>query len=596
MPEIRTKDAVKAPVKTLNRAADFAGRIKRDVVRTRQTAENSVDAKENNANEYESDKIQHAADSTAQETVYRTKQVGKKAVKETKNKISDMKERANQRRQSGNGQTVNHQSNGGNAAEKGAERFRQNRARERAANSVRKTEETAQKSSSKAIRTKASKAASQPIKTKSTTTAHKGIKTAGKQSFRTVNNSIKTAEKTTKAAAKTAKKTAQAAKKAAQAARAAAKAAKATAKAVVAEVKAAVKAIIAAAKAIAAAIAAGGWVAVVIIVVLLLVALILCSVFGVFSSGEDSGNGMSMRTAVSQINDEYNQEIERIKSDNAYDVMEMSGSKAAWKEVIAFYAVKLNTDTNEPQEVATIDEDKIEKLKAIFWEMTTISSELNTHTETETSEEKDADGNTVTTTTTTVTKTLRITVTHLTADEMADRYNFTQEQKDTLHELLDPSNNSLWSAVLSGVTGSDSNIVNVAIEQLGNVGGQPYWSWYGFTSRVEWCCCFVSWCENQCGYIESGVAPMYSVVDTGVYWFKDRGQWLDGSEEPRPGMIVFFDWAYDGLDGSGDHTGIVEKVENGYVYTIEGNSGDACKECMYSIGHYEILGYGYINS
>lgn len=89
---------------------------------------------------------------------------------------------------------------------------------------------------------------------------------------------------------------------------------------------------------------------------------------------------------------------------------------------------------------------------------------------------------------------------------------------------------------------------------------------------------------------------MYSIVDVGVNWFKGRGQWLEGSEEPRPGMIIFFDWAYDGLDGSGDHTGIVEKVEDGCVYTIEGNSGDACKECLYSIGHYEILGYGYINS
>ncbi len=593
MPEIRTKDTVKAPVKTLNRAADFAGRIKRDVVRTRQATENSVDAKENNPNEYASDKIQHAADSTAQETVYRTKQVGKKVVKETKNKISDIKEQANQRRQSGNGKAGNRTSS---AAEKCAERFRQNRARERAASSVKKTEETARRSSSKSIRTKAAKSASHPIKTKSAKNAKKGIKTAGKHSFRTVNNSIKTAQKTTKVAANTAKRTAQAAKKAAQAAKAAAKAAKATAKAVAAAVKAAVKALIAAAKALATAIAAGGWVVVVIIIVLLLVALILCSVFGVFSSGEDSGSGMSMRTAVSQINDEYNQEIERIKSENTYDVLEVSGSKAAWKEVIAFYAVKLNTDTNEPQEVATIDEGKIENLKAIFWEMTSIASELNTHTETETSEEKDKDGKIVTTTTTTVTKTLRITVTHLTADEMADRYNFAQEQKDMLHELLDPANNSLWSAVLSGVTGSDNNIVNVAMDQIGNIGGQPYWSWYGFTSRVEWCCCFVSWCENQCGYIESGVAPMYSIVDTGVNWFKDKGQWLDGTEEPRPGMIIFFDWAYDGLDGSGDHTGIVEKVENGYVYTIEGNASDACKESIYSIGHYEILGYGYINS
>lgn len=593
MPEIRTKDAVKAPVKTLNRAADFAGRIKRDAVRTRQAAENSVDAKENNANEYASDKIQHAADSTAQETVYRTKQVSKKAVKETKNKISDMKERANQHRQSGNGKVGNQTSN---AAEKGAERFRQNRARDRASDTVRKTKVTSRKSSSKAIRTKASKTASQPIKTKSTTTAGKGVKTAGKQSFRTVNNSIKTAQKTTKTAAKAAKKTAQAAKKAAQAAKAAAKAAKATAKAVVAAVKAAVKAIIAAAKAIAAAIAAGGWVAVVIIIVLLLVALILCSIFGVFASGEDSGNGLTMRTAISQINDEYNQEIEDIKSANEYDELDMKGSKASWKEVIAVYAVKLNTNNDEPQEVATIDDDKVQKLRAIFWDMNSISSELETHTEEETKEETDSSGKKVTTTTTTVTKILHITTTHLTADEMADQYGFTQEQRDTLHELLSEEYNSMWSAVLSGVSSADGDIVNVAISQLGNVGGEPYWSWYGFSSRVEWCCCFVSWCENECGYIESGVAPMYSIVDVGVNWFKGRGQWLEGSEEPRPGMIIFFDWAYDGLDGSGDHTGIVEKVEDGCVYTIEGNSGDACKECLYSIGHYEILGYGYINS
>ena len=87
--------------------------------------------------------------------------------------------------------------------------------------------------------------------------------------------------------------------------------------------------------------------------------------------------------------------------------------------------------------------------------------------------------------------------------------------------------------------------------------------------------------------------PMYSVVDTGVDWFKSKDQWLDGSEEPEAGMIIFFDWASDGLDGSGDHTGIVEKVEGGTVYTIEGNSGDKVCENQYSIGNKEILGYGY---
>lgn len=105
--------------------------------------------------------------------------------------------------------------------------------------------------------------------------------------------------------------------------------------------------------------------------------------------------------------------------------------------------------------------------------------------------------------------------------------------------------------------------------------------------------CFVSWCANECGYIDAGVIPKYAGCVNGVQWFKDRGQWLDGSAEPAPGMIIFFDWADEsGQDGLSDHTGIVQKVENGKVYTVEGNSGDSCRVNEYSIGYYEILGYG----
>lgn len=139
---------------------------------------------------------------------------------------------------------------------------------------------------------------------------------------------------------------------------------------------------------------------------------------------------------------------------------------------------------------------------------------------------------------------------------------------------------------------SDYDIVQVAKKEVGNVGGEKFWKWYGFPSRVDWCCIFVSWCANQCGYIESGLVPKYSVVDDGANWFRQKNQWLPGSATPSPGNIIFFDWAYDGLDGKGDHTGIVEKVENGIVYTIEGNSGDKVCERQYSIGNREILGYG----
>lgn len=133
-------------------------------------------------------------------------------------------------------------------------------------------------------------------------------------------------------------------------------------------------------------------------------------------------------------------------------------------------------------------------------------------------------------------------------------------------------------------------IVDVALSQVGNVGGEPYWSWYGFTNHVEWCACFVSWCADQCGYLDSGAYPKFSGCVFGMQWFQQRGLWLDGSTEPVPGMLIFFDWATQ--DGVPDHVGIVEKVENGIVYTVEGNSRDMCRQRQYSLGSGVILGYG----
>ena len=150
----------------------------------------------------------------------------------------------------------------------------------------------------------------------------------------------------------------------------------------------------------------------------------------------------------------------------------------------------------------------------------------------------------------------------------------------------------LMNAINSSGNSSNSDIVQVAAKEIGNAGGEKYWKWYGFPTRVEWCCIFVSWCANQCGYINSGLVPKYSVVDDGANWFRQKNQWLPGSATPSPGNIIFFDWAYDGLDGKGDHTGIVEKVENGIVYTIEGNSSDQVSRRQYSVGNREILGYG----
>ena len=426
-------------------------------------------------------------------------------------------------------------------------------------------------------------------------TAQRTAKGTVKTAQHTSKTAIKTADHTAKAAQKTAQATAKAAKMTAHAARAAAKTA-ATAKAAAKGVSATIKAMIASVKALVAAIAAGGWVAILAIVIICLIGLIVGSCFGIFFSGEDSGTGQTMPTVVREINQEYEGKLDEIKNGTAHDTLEMSGSRAVWPEVLAIYAVKTTTDPDNPQEVATMDDSKKELLKEIFWAMNEISHRSETATTTQTVETDDGAGNIVEEEVEVTTTTLYITVTHKTADEMADAYNFTADQRAQLAELLAEENRSMWSSALYGIGVGDGEIVVVALSQLGNVGGQPYWSWYGFNSRVEWCACFVSWCANECGYLDAGVIPKTAGCISGSNWFKDRGLWQDNSYEPRPGDIIYFDWDNKGSsgpqDGLADHVGIVEKVENGLVYTVEGNSGDSCRENRYAIGHYEIYGYG----
>ena len=91
------------------------------------------------------------------------------------------------------------------------------------------------------------------------------------------------------------------------------------------------------------------------------------------------------------------------------------------------------------------------------------------------------------------------------------------------------------------------------------------------------------------GYIDTGVIPKFAGCVLGSQWFMDRGQWQDGSFEPSAGHIIFFDWEGDGVT---DHVGIVERVENGTVYTVEGNSSDSVRQNSYPIGSSVIYGYG----
>ena len=444
------------------------------------------------------------------------------------------------------------------------------------------------------------------IKQSARSAGKKTVKTGAKGTVKSSEKAIKTAEKTSKAAIKTAERTAKATQKAAQAtAKAAQKAAEMARQAAIAAYKAAVaaaKAIAAAIKAIAAAIkeliaaiAAGGWVAVVVIIVICLIGLIVASCFGIFFSSEDTGSTQTMQQVVQEINLDYQNKLDDIKNSNTYDELEMSGSRAVWPEVLSIYAVKTTNDPDNPQEVASMTDEKKQLLKDIFWEMNEISYETEEKTETVIIETDDGEGNIIEEEVEETTVYLYITVSHKTVEEMMAQYGFAEDQKVQVAELL-AQDSSMWASVLYGIYGADDQIVAVALSQLGNVGGEPYWSWYGFGSRVEWCACFVSWCADQCGYIETGVIPKYAGCVNGVNWFKDRGQWADNDIEPAPGMIIFFDWDNKGSsgpqDGESDHTGIVERVEDGIVYTVEGNSGDSCRENHYAVGYYEILGYG----
>ena len=575
--------------------------MKTALIRSKDQMQNLMDDGQVSPSEYAEDKLRYAAEDVADRVGHDVSSGTKKAV--NKGKEAYREHREEKRIQKNEERVRKYEEELRRSAQTSSPQ--QNAARD----TTKKNVET-QRANTRIKRNQTIKTAERTehtIKQSARSAGKQTVKAGAKGTVKSTEKAVKTAEKTSKAAIKTAEATAKATQKAAEAtakaAQKAAEIARQTAilayKAAVAAAKAiaaAVKAIIAAMEKLIAAIAASGWVAVVVVVVICLIGLIVGSCFGIFFSSEDKNDGsQTMREVVVEINQDYQNQLDTIKANNPYDALEMSGSRAVWPEVLSVYAVKTTTDPDNPQEVASLNDEKKQLLTDIFWEMNDISYRTETDTETEIIESDDGNGNILEETVEVTKTTLYITVSHKTAEQMSDQYRFNDDQDSQLEELLNVDN-SMWLAVLYGIYGSDDMIVQVALSQIGNVGGEPYWSWYGFGSRVEWCACFVSWCADQCGYIENGIIPKYAGCVNGVNWFKQRNQWADNSIEPTPGMIIFFDWDNKGSsgpqDGLSDHTGIVERVENGIVYTVEGNTSDSCAERHYSVGYYEILGYG----
>lgn len=575
MADIKTRDTVKGTIKTLDKAAVAGQKMKQAYIATKDKAEHSVNTNENTAEEYAADKTEAGIDEIAHKGAFAFDKAGRKGVQETKQNIQSAKE--------------------------GIQRFKQHRA-EKAMN-AQKTQgrpTTVGSSSAQTQTTSAIKTLEKPekmVKQSATSAGKKNIKLAGKEAAKTTQRSVKTAEHTARTSIKTSQQTAKAAQKTAQAtvkasqkaAQAAKKAAKATADTVKTTAKATVatvKAIIAGTKALVAAIAAGGWIAVLIIMIVVLFG----AAVAMFGGGSDSNSYTPVSAEVEAyepIIQKYAKEygipeyVELIKA----VMMQESGGRG----LDPMQAAEGSFNTRYPHEPNGIKDPEysiqcgVQELKAALTSAEVESPIDMEHIKLALQGYNFGNGY------------ISWAKAKYGGYSYANAVEFSTQQAqrlgwDSYGDTQYPAHVLRYYPYGRAFTaGGNQAIVEVALTQVGNQGGQPYWSWYGFDGRVEWCACFVSWCADQCGYIESGLVPKFAGCVDGANWFKSNGKWQNRTYEPKAGDIIFFDWEGDGTT---DHVGIVEKCENGIVYTVEGNSGDACKQRQYAVGSSNIYGYG----
>lgn len=587
MADIKTRDAVKGTIKTIDKAATASERMKSAYVGIKEKAEQGYSSDENSATEYAADRISYAADRVKDEGIHQFNKQGQKAVKTTQENISKAKDKIIDFKQS-RAVKAAEQKAAQNMSEQHGLQIRHGAASRSSATDVSQTAKSqlikTRQQGQKMIKTTARNAEKAvKVTAKGTVkTTEKGIKTAqatSKAAIKTTETSVKTAQAAAKASVKTAQKAAQAAK---ATAKATAEATKATVRATIA----AVKAIIAGTKALISALIAGGWIAVVIILIVVLLGCAV-SLFG-------GGSGSNAYTPVSAEVEAYEPFIQKYAKQYGIPeyvelikavMMQESGGRG----LDPMQAAEGSFNTRYPHEPNGIKDPEysiecgVQELKAAL-----ISAEVENPIDMEHIKfalQGYNFGNGY----------ISWAKTNYGGYSYANAVEFSTMQAsrlgwDSYGDTQYPAHVLRYYPYGRAFTsGGNQAIVEVALTQLGNEGGQPYWSWYGFEGRVEWCACFVSWCADQCGYIESGIIPKFAGCVDGANWFKGNGQWQDRNYEPQAGNIIFFDWEGD---GETDHVGIVEKCENGVVYTVEGNSGDACRQNQYTVGSSSIYGYG----
>ena len=277
-----------------------------------------------------------------------------------------------------------------------------------------------------------------------------------KQSKRSLYNtakSIKKADKTVKTAKTVAKKTASTTKKTAEVAKRTKQTAQATVRVTVKVATKVIieagKAVVAGVKSIGAAIAAGGVPAIVIIIIICLIGAIGGTCFGIFlANDETTGTQKTMSMAISELTSEHYANLTAMKASYTYDLLEVQGNTSInWKDVLAVYAVK-TTSGNNPLEVVTLDDVKLNLLRDIMEDMNTMTGVVTPKVVAETVVTTDEEGNQIKTTTYVTKKVLTLSILQLSVDEISALYNFNDEQKALLEELMSPEYEDLWSELV----------------------------------------------------------------------------------------------------------------------------------------------------
>lgn len=322
------------------------------------------------------------------------------------------------------------------------------------------TKDTASKIRTKNTAVKAVKGKPQKA-VKTASRSMKGVKNSAK-GIKTAQQSAKTAQQAAKATQKTAKATARATKAAVRTARAATKAAVSGIKAAARATAAAVKATAAAVKSLIAAIAAGGWVAILIILLICMVGMIIGSCFGLFYGSDSTGSGISVTQAVNTLNGEFQAHIQEIETANPHDRQEIISNDGVlsinWEDVLAVFSARVTGAENGSQ-VASLDDAQVDELRNIMWEMNMVSSSTHTESHEFESTEVDEGGNEITRTETVTETILEITITHKSPEDMAKQYSFNARQNEYLALMSEPENQNLWAELLGGYTDSGGQII-----------------------------------------------------------------------------------------------------------------------------------------